>query len=107
MNAISPCHTEALGGHLWPCAPCGQEHDAYHACRHRRCPTCHHQDTETWLAERRRERLPVPYFPVVFTLPHEFGEVVRRHHQALDDILIRAAAQALLTLAADPHDVGG
>jgi Putative transposase len=49
----------------------------------------------------------VPYFHVVFTVPHELGEVVRRHPQELDDILLRAAAQALIKLAADPHDVGG
>jgi Putative transposase len=40
-------------------------------------------------------------------VPHELGEVVRRHQQHLDDILIRAAAQALIKLAAAPHDVGG
>lgn len=107
MDDIIHCRTEALGGHLWPCDHCGQEHYAYHSCRNRSCPKCHHQDTEAWLAERRLELLPVPYFHVVFTVPHELGEVVRRHQQALYDILIRAAAHALIKLAADPHYVGG
>jgi hypothetical protein len=107
MDDIISCRTEALGGHLWPCDHCGHEPYAYHSCRHRSCPTCHHQDTEAWLAERRQELLPVPYCHVVFTVPHELGEVVRRHPQALYDILIRAAAQALIKLAADPHYVGG
>jgi hypothetical protein len=44
---------------------------------------------------------------VVFTVPHELGEVVRRHQQALYDLLLRAAAQALIKLAAAPHYVGG
>jgi hypothetical protein len=107
MNDIMNCRTEALGGHLLQCDHCGQEHYAYHSCRNRSCPKCHHQDTEAWLAERRQELLPVPYFHVVFTVPHELGEVVRRHQQELYDILIRAAAQALIKLAADPHYVGG
>jgi Phage integrase family/Transposase zinc-binding domain/Putative transposase len=107
MDASIHGRTEAFGGHLWPCDHGGQAHDADHFCRPRRGPTCHHQDTEAWLAERRQALLPVPYLHVVFTVPHARGEVVRRHPPALDDILLRAAAPALLTLAADPHDVGG
>jgi hypothetical protein len=107
MDAIIHGRTEALGGHLVPCDHCGQEHYADHSCRNRRGPTCHHQDTEAWLAERRQALLPVPSLHVVFTVPHARGEVVRRHPQALDDIRLRAAAPALLTLAADPHDGGG
>jgi hypothetical protein len=58
--------------------------------------------------ERQRlERLPVPSFPVVFTLPQELRELVRRHQKDLYDMLLRAAAQALITLARDPHYVGG
>jgi hypothetical protein len=28
------CWTEACGGNLWPCDPCGQEHDVYHPAYH-------------------------------------------------------------------------
>ena len=107
MDDIIHCRTEALGGHLLPCDHCGQEHYAYHSCRNRSCPKCHHHDTEVWLAERRQELLPVPYFHVVLTLPQELHELVRRHQKDLYDMLLRAAAQALIKLAMDPHDVGG
>src|SRR4029453_1043141 len=50
---------------------------------------------------------PVPSVHVVFTVPHELGEMIRRHQQDLYDIVLRAAAQALMKLAMDPHDVGG
>jgi Putative transposase len=49
----------------------------------------------------------VPYFHVVCTVPQEWREIIRRPQQDLYDILLRAAAQALIQLAADPHDVGG
>jgi hypothetical protein len=104
---ILHCRTEVLGGHLLQCEHCGQEHYVYHSCRNRSCPKCHSQDTEAWLQERRQELLPVPYFHVVFTVPHELGELIRRHQQDLYDILLRAAAQSLMKLAADPHYVGG
>ena len=72
--------TDALGGHLLPCDHCGQEpYYVYHSCRHRSCPKCHGHETEAWLAERRQERLPVPYVHVVFTLPQELRQLVRQH----------------------------
>jgi len=107
MDDILRCRTEALGGQLLQCDHCGQEHYVYHSCRNRSCPKCHRLDTEAWLAERRQELLPVPYFHVVFTLPQELRVLVRRHQNDLYDILLRAAAQALIQLAADPHYVGG
>jgi site-specific recombinase XerD len=106
-DAILPGRTEAVGGHLWPGDPWGPAPSASHACRHRRGPTCHSQDTAAWRAERRPARLPVPDVHVVFTGPHARGEGVRRHPQALDDSLRRAAAPARIMRAADPHDVGG
>jgi hypothetical protein len=107
MAAMIHGRTAALGGHLLPCDHCGQEHDAYHSCRHRSGPTCHHHDTEVWLAARRQERLPVPSLHGVLTLPQALHDLVRRHPKDLYDMWLRAAAQALITLAMDPHDVGG
>jgi hypothetical protein len=107
LDDLVHCRTETLGGHLLQCEHCGQEHYVYHACRHRSCPKCHRQDTEAWLAERRQELLPVTSFHLVFTVPHELGEIIRQHQKDLYDSLLRAAAQALIKLAADPHYVGG
>jgi hypothetical protein len=101
------CRPEVLGGPLLQGDHGGQEHDVYHACRNRRGPQCHRTATEAWLAERRQALLPVPYVHVVFTAPHALGEMSRRHQQDRYDILRRAAAQAFMTRAMDPHDVGG
>jgi hypothetical protein len=104
---MRPWRTEVLGGHLRQCDPWGQEHDVDHACRHRRCPTCHRTETEAWLEERRQALLPVPSCHVVFTAPHALGELSRRPQQDLYEIVRRAAAPSLMQLAMDPHDVGG
>jgi hypothetical protein len=107
MADLVHCRTEALGGHLLQCDNGGQEHYVYHSCRNRSCPKCHGHETEAWLAARRQELLPVPYVHVVFTLPQELRQLIRQNQKDLSDILIRAAAQSLITLAADPHYVGG
>src|SRR5271166_1542094 len=61
--------TAALGGHIEACDDCGATRVAYNACRNRHCPKCQGAVRERWLADRRAELLPVPYFHVVFTLP--------------------------------------
>jgi Putative transposase/Transposase zinc-binding domain len=107
LHAILHGRTAAVGGHRWPCDHGGQEPSADPACRHRRGPQCPPQDTDAGRAARRPDRRPGPDCHVVFPVPHDLGEVVRRHPPALDALLSRAAAPALLTLAAAPHDVGG
>jgi hypothetical protein len=107
LRDLCNCRTAALGGQLYVCDHCGREHYVYHSCRNRACPKCHGRDTEAWLAARRQELLPVAYFHVVFTLPQALRELVRNHQKAVYPILMKAAARALLKLAADPHYVGG
>lgn len=107
VRDIAECRTESFGGHLAVCDHCGQWRYSYHSCRNRSCPKCHGSDTEKWLDERRRELLPVPYFHLVFTVPKELHGLIRTHQRVLYAILIRAAANSLMTLARDPRYVGG
>jgi hypothetical protein len=107
LEDIIRCRTSVLGGHLYVCDRCGHVHYSYHSCRNRSCPKCHTDQTAAWLAERKRELLPVPYFHVVFTIPQELRPLVRRYQKELYSVLMVAAGRALIQLAADPHYVGG
>ncbi len=101
------CRTAVLGGHLFACTHCDRQPYAYPSCRNRSCPKCHGRDIEAWRAARHSELLPVEYFHVVFTVPAELREAARRHPKTVYDVLMKASASALTTLAADPHYVGG
>lgn len=107
LRDLAACRTEVLGGHLAQCERCGYRHYSYHSCRNRSCPKCHSADTERWLERRQTELLPIPYFHVVFTLPEALRELMRRHQKLLYGALLKAAAEALGTLTADPRYVGG
>ncbi|HEY7615841.1 MAG TPA: IS91 family transposase, partial [Terriglobales bacterium] len=107
LRDIRHCRTALFGGHVWDCDRCGQRQYSYHSCKNRHCPKCQADETEVWLSERRQELLAVPYFHVVFTLPKELHPIVSRHQRKLYGLLMRAAAQSLLKLAADPRYVGG
>ena len=106
-RAIVTCRTAALGGQVESCTQCGATRFVYHSCRNRHCPLCQTRAKEAWLAARRRELLPVPYFHVVFTLPHALHVLVGQHAVLLYELLFRSAAATLTTFAANPHWLGG
>ena len=106
MSAIERCRTAALGGHVERCDGCGHQRIAYNSCRNRNCPKCQSLARAQWLEHRRAELLPVPYFHVVFTLPDEVATIAFQNKAVVYDILFRAAAETLGTIAADPTHLG-
>jgi hypothetical protein len=103
VRHILSCRTAALGGHLYRCEQCGEQLPVYNSCQTRHCPTCQTSAKEEWLATRRTELLPVRYFHVVFTLPHELNGLVDANRQLLLGELFAAAAWVLARFAADPR----
>ena len=106
MSAIEHCRTAALGGHVEACEDCGHWRIAYNSCRNRHCPKCQGAAARTWLAEREADLLPVGYFHVVFTLPAEVADIAWQNKALVYDLLFRAAAETMLTIAADPKHLG-
>ena len=107
MRAIETCRTAALGGHVEQCDTCGTVRFAYHACRNRHCPKCQTLAKERWLAQQRTELLPVPYFHVVFTLPHALNALAQGNPRLIYGLLCKAAAETLLAFGENPRWLGG
>ena len=107
LRAIATCRTALLGGHRETCDRCGAERITYNSCRNRHCPKCQTLTKERWLAARRAELLPIPYFHVVFTLPHDLNALAQGNPRVLYALLFRAAADTLLTFGRDPRHLGG
>ena len=55
---------------------------------------------------RATELLPVPYFHIVFTLPSAIGDIAYQNKAVIYDLLFRASAETMLTIAADPRHLG-
>jgi predicted Zn-ribbon and HTH transcriptional regulator len=96
MRAISVCRTQELGGHLDRCDACGFERPAYNSCRNRHCPKCQSLAKAKWLEKQTSELLPVGYFHLVFTLPHEFNRLILAHKKILLALLFKAVSETLL-----------
>lgn len=107
LRAIERCRTAALGGELRACDACGARRYVYHSCRNRHCPKCQTRAKERWLADRRAELLPVPYYHLVFTLPHELNALAQGNPRALYAMLFAAASETLIGFGENPRWLGG
>jgi hypothetical protein len=74
--------------------------NAYNSCRNRHCPKCQNADRAKWLENRKAELLPVEYFHVVFTVPEQIAQIAFYNKETVYNILFRATAETLLTIAA-------
>ena len=105
VSDLLNCRTAYLGGHIERCNHCGTVRITYHSCRNRHCPRCQHMPRERWLEKRKDEILPVSYFHVVFTLPHELNTIILNNKKVMLNILFKAASQTLITFG--ENELGG
>lgn len=96
LNALMTCRTPALGGHRYLCQKCGRTHFVPHSCRNRHCPLCQGAAARDWLAKQEAALLPVPYFHLVFTLPHTLNPLIQQNQRVLYTLLFSAATKTLL-----------
>jgi hypothetical protein len=108
LSRLKVCRTAALGYHVYRCndLSCGHIKYQYHSCRDRHCPQCGALKKQVWIDARMQELLPVKYYHVVFTLPHELNSLVMGHREVLFKLLFDASSQTLLSFAKDPKYLG-
>lgn len=108
LTKLRDCRTSPMGYHQYQCdnPACHHVHYQYHGCRNRHCPGCNWQKQEEWMEARMNELLPVKYFHVVFTLPHELNALVMGNRVKLFKLLFDSASHCLLTLSGDPKWLG-
>ena len=104
---IGACRTEALGGVALHCDHCDYEQPWYHACRDRHCPKCQWRATAAWCDKQCQSVLPVIYYHLVFTLPHDLNGWVQLHPAVIYRLLFRVVWATLKAFAADPKRLGG
>jgi len=106
LRSIELCRTAALGGHLERCDQCGHERNAYNSCSDRHCPKCQSLARAKWLEKRQAELLQCEYFHVVFTLPEPLAKLSLQNKRQMYNLLFRATAETLQTIAADSRHLG-
>ena len=82
---------------------CEERRVLYHACRDRHCPKCQQRASRRWSAQQSESLLPVPYFPLVFTLPHRLNGWVQVHEAEIYQALFQSVWTTLNTFARAPR----
>ena len=106
IRLLSSCQTQALGSHYMKCNNCSHTSKSNNSCRNRHCPNCQHKDQGEWLDKRMKELLPVGYYHLVFTIPHQLNAICLQNKKELYDILFKAASQTVLELSRDIKHLG-
>jgi hypothetical protein len=106
VHLLSACRTSGLGSHFERCDHCSYTGKSYDSCRNRHCPTCQQKDKLEWLDKRMKELLPVGYYHLVFTLPHELNPMCLQNKKVMYGILFKAASQTLIELTKDSKHLG-
>jgi hypothetical protein len=107
MRAIERCRTAALGRHRDQCSQCGHDFGfSYNSCRNRHCPKCQTHARNRWITARIGELVPLNYFHVVFTVPHQLSELMLQNKRVLYDLLFQTAAATMMEVAANPRHLG-
>ncbi len=104
---ILNCHTPALGGLQFQCDHCETQIPQYHSCRDRHCPQCQQRATRQWSERQQKDILPVTYYHLVFTLPHELNGWMQLHPEEIYALFFQIVWQTLKAFAADPKRLNG
>ena len=104
VQHIIECRTELLGGHVYKCDKCGHEDHSFHSCRDRHCPKCQYAARKKWVEDRMEEVLAVPYYHVVFTMPHVFNNMLITNKKKIYALLIRTATDTVKKVFSDHYE---
>lgn len=96
IGRIIACGSGRLGASVQQCRDCGHSHVVAHSCRDRHCPRCQRREAEAWLERQKAVLLPVPYFHLVFTIPHELNPVIRQNRRVCLNLFFKTVCSTLI-----------
>lgn len=106
-ECIMNCKTGDLGYTVSVCKDCGHLQIHSVSCNNRSCPCCQSVKEKQWEMERNSEVIEgIAYYHVVFTMPHELNDLIRRNLTLLLNLLFLCVRETLLTLCEDSRYMG-
>lgn len=104
---LTGCRTAQMGGMEMRCDHCQARSICYYGCRDRHCPQCQGRASQQWSERQRSLLLPVPYFHLVFTLPHTLNGWVQLHPDVVYRCLFAAVWDTLNQFGRNTRHLGG
>ena len=99
IHSLMSCKTGELGYTMARCPDCGFVQLRPCSCGNRNCPSCGVLAEKKWVEERQAEVIPgIPYFHLVFTLPHQLTPVIYLNQKKVLDLLFHSVKDTILDL---------
>ena len=106
MFDIEHCRRSYFGYHIDICDACDYVDQSHNSCRNRHCPKCQGISRRIWVNARLDDLLPIPYYHVVFTLPHLINLIALYNKELIYKLLFDSASETLLEFGGDPRWLG-
>lgn len=101
-RTLMKCGTGELGYSLRICANCQTIQMTADKCGCRYCSSCGYLRKMRWIQERQAELIEgIPYFHLVFTVPHELNSLIFQNQKAVLNNLFRSVSHTILELSAE------
>lgn len=106
VRAMMKCGTGELGYSLFVCDECGSIRMTADRCGCRYCSACGYLRKIRWVEERRTEVIEgIPYFHMVFTLPHELNSLLFQNQKLLLRHLFHSVSRTVLELSSEKKKI--
>jgi hypothetical protein len=106
LDKIIQCHTPQAGAILYHCDHCHHSTTFYPSCGHRHCPSCQHSANMDWLNQQQQKLLPVDYYLLTFTVPHQLRGFIFTHQKWAYQALFEASTATLKSFFKNEHQLG-
>lgn len=109
LHAMALCRQEHGPHMLAQCSDhaCGKQTYIPHSCGHRNCPHCQHHESQQWIENQQKKRLPVTYYLLTFTLPGELRELAWKNQKTVYSQMFSCVQELLKTFTTNDKQLGG
>lgn len=91
---------------LTTCPNCGNQTYGLTSCDDRHCPICANRKNELFITKEKSKLLPVNYYHITFTIPHQVNDLFYHNQELLYNILFKSSIEALKEVLSNDDYMG-
>ena len=91
---------------LTTCPNCGHQSYGLTNCGDRHCPVCSSRKNELFITKEKSKLLPVNYYHITFTVPHQVNDLFYHNQELLYNILFKSSIGALKEVLSNDKYMG-
>ena len=78
-----------------------------HSCGHRNCPHCQNHESQRWIQNQLKKRLPATYWLITFTLPSQLRDMAWKNQKTIYSLMFACVQDTLKTFVKNDNRLGG